>query len=355
MIAIYTKNKDSFFVFALAVCAIMLCCVGCEKTASRTERKIDFKVYKKYEKGPLTVHIRLDKQQLTIADTFWLEFEAEIEPAYKVRMPVVHELLKDFGIVDWENPPDRLGQNNRIVTTNRYRLEPFLSGDFVLPAFVFEFADVNSPEQKKYELQTEPIDIKVTSLLEKNRSELVIADIDDVVAMPHRGGYLWLWLLLSFLVAAAAVVVLSRRKRRIELVRIFRPAHDIAMENLRKLIEDDLINKGQIKRFYERISDILRHYIEHRFDLKAPEMTTEEFLVALKDSDVLGKADKQALAKFLEHCDLVKFAKYEPAAEQIQQTFNLVKEFIEKTKSDEPKIDVTDSARSTETVIAEVA
>ena len=39
----------------------------------------------------------------------------------------------------------------------------------------------------------------------------------------------------------------------------------------------------------------------------------------------------------------MKFAKHNPTTEQIQKTFDLVKNFIEKTKSDEKKIDVTET------------
>ena len=49
------------------------------------------------------------------------------------------------------------------------------------------------------------------------------------------------------------------------------------------------------------------------------------------------------LEEFLTHCDLVKFAKHDPTTEQVQRTFDLVKDFIERTKSEERKVDVTDS------------
>ncbi|MHC4118001.1 MAG: hypothetical protein ACYSWO_10885 [Planctomycetota bacterium] len=45
----------------------------------------------------------------------------------------------------------------------------------------------------------------------------------------------------------------------------------------------------------------------------------------------------------------MKFAKHEPTTEQIQETFDLVKNFIEKTKSDERKVDITDMVASEET------
>ena len=58
---------------------------------------------------------------------------------------------------------------------------------------------------------------------------------------------------------------------------------------------------------------------------------------------MLAKPEQEQLGEFLRHCDLVKFAKYNPTAEQIQKTFDSVKNFIEITKSDEKKIDVTET------------
>ena len=74
----------------------------------------------------------------------------------------------------------------------------------------------------------------------------------------------------------------------------------------------------------------------------APERTTEEFLYELQHSDALVPDDQATLRSFLEHCDLVKFARHEPATDEIQRTFDLVKTFIEKTRSDQHQIDVTD-------------
>jgi hypothetical protein len=140
-----------------------------------------------------------------------------------------------------------------------------------------------------------------------------------------------------------------------EQVRIFQPAHELAYARLRALVAEGLVEVGRVKEFYERISAILRHYIEDRFDLRAPERTTEEFLYELGRTEVLAPPDKQMLQEFLTHCDLVKFAKHAPTTEQIQQSFDLVKTFVEKTKSDERNVDVTDKMEMKSTVEAEVA
>jgi hypothetical protein len=286
----------------------------------------------------------VDKGKITIAETVLLEIELAMKPDYRLQMPKVDKVLENFGIVDWLNAGDRLDEQNNIVSRLQYRLEPFLSGTFPIPAFKFEFEDANSTEGKKYELSTEPIDIEVASLLGEQRSKLVIADIEDVVEMPAKTSYWWgLETLTVVIIVSAGGWIYLRRKRIDELVRIFKPAHEIAYDRLRELLRQDLVKQGKIKKFYERISDILRHYIEHRFDLRAPERTTEEFLAEIQHTQVLSSADKSSLAEFLEHCDMVKFAKYNPTTQQIQRTFDLVKDFIEKTKSDERKIDVTDS------------
>lgn len=332
--------------FILITCMVLLVCTGCREDTGERGGQTEFEIDKDYQRGPLTVHIRADKTQITIAETFLLEFEAAIEPGYEVQMPKVDRVLENFGIVDWDNPGDRLDENNNVVHSSRYRLEPFLSGTFPIPAFTFQFADVNNPEEKKYELITEPIDIEVTSLLGEQRAQLVIADIEDVVPMPKKSPYWWLWMLgIMGIIVSVNFWLYLRRKRVAELVRIFKPAHEIAYDRLRALVKEDLVKKGKIKEFYEHISNILRHYIEHRFNLRAPERTTEEFLIELATADILDAADKEDLGEFLKHCDLVKFAKHNPATEQIQKTFDLVKNFIEKTKSDEKKIDVTEQIR----------
>jgi len=342
--------KKCVVLFVLFGCSLFFICAGCEKDGKPGE-EAGFEIDKLYERGPLIVHIRLDKGKITIAETVTLELEAAIETGYEVRMPKVDKVLENFGIVDWDNPGDKLDENDNIVSTYRYRLEPFLSGTYAIPAFTFEFSDTNGIEEKKYALTTEPIDIEVTSLLGEQRSELVIADIEDVIEMPQEASYWWVWVIGSTSIITAITGWLCLRRRRYsKLIRIFKPAHEIAYERLRALVKDDLVSAGKIKEFYERISNILRHYIENRFDLRAPERTTEEFLIELQWTDDLSTPDKDNLGEFLRHCDLVKFAKYSPTNEQIQRTFNLVKDFIDATKSDERRIDVTDNINAEETI-----
>ena len=62
----------------------------------------------------------------------------------------------------------------------------------------------------------------------------------------------------------------------------------------------DLIAKGLVREYYYRITNILRHYIEDRFGLLAPERTTEEFLTEMAHTNQLDAAHKILIREFLE-------------------------------------------------------
>jgi hypothetical protein len=329
---------NSQFSIAMVTCALLLSGLGCKKAGSSAQNKPVFEIDKVYQKGPLTAHIRVDKGKITIAQTLLVDVETAIGAGYEVNAPQIGKDSNNFGVLDKQNLGSRLDANNNVVSTTRYRLEPVMTGKLVIPPFTFEFHDFNNT----YELTAEPIDIEVTSLLGQQAGKVAMADIEDVVGMR---GSLILWLLLpaAVLIAGAGGIWWYLRKQKIKAaIRIYKPAYEVAYARLQALINRDLLKQGRVKEFYEGVSDILRHYIEDRFELKAPERTTEEFLAEIRDTGVLSDSHRKSLADFLTHCDLVKFAKHNPTAEQVQRTFDLAKNFIEQTKSDERQIDVTD-------------
>jgi hypothetical protein len=89
------------------------------------------------------------------------------------------------------------------------------------------------------------------------------------------------------------------------------------------------------REFCIAVSDIVRCYLEERFDFRAPERTTEEFLRELQLTDLLTVPQKDSLRGFLERCDLVKFARYEPAEPELRDLHNAAFSLVEET---EPKV-----------------
>ena len=80
------------------------------------------------------------------------------------------------------------------------------------------------------------------------------------------------------------------------------------------------------------MSDTIRWYLEERFEFHAPERTTEEFLYELRNTNLLTAAQKESLGDFLQQCDLVKFAKYEPTQEELQNLHGSAVRLVNETE-----------------------
>jgi hypothetical protein len=331
-----SKGTRQLALFLLA--AVVLAGGGCARKQKADASKWEAEV--KAANGPVEVKVRVNKKEITLADTLTVELESTVQDGYELTMPKAETLMKDFGLRDWRDQGKRLDEKGRVVRTVRCELDPIVSGKYAVPALEFGFKKTSASDPneaaKTYTVTTEPIEVEVTSLLSKDPNwKPEIADIEPVMDMPRQYGPLWWWVggCAAAAIAVGAYLVL-RKKNGKGFAAVMIPAHEVAYQRLRELVAQDLVAQGMIKEFYERISNILRHYIEDRFDLRAPERTTEEFLFELGSSSALESQDKERLREFMTHCDLVKFAKFQPDAAQIQRTFDLVKEFIEKTRSD---------------------
>jgi len=130
-----------------------------------------------------------------------------------------------------------------------------------------------------------------------------------------RLGLVW-WLVLVVAVVVAALCLWFWLKNRRS--KSCCPAGAAASSRSQKL-EEALALIAQPKPFVIAVSDTTRTYLEERFQFRAPERTTEEFLRELAGTKLLLPDQKAGLGDFLAACDLVKFAKYEPGEPELRQ------------------------------------
>ena len=123
-----------------------------------------------------------------------------------------------------------------------------------------------------------------------------------------------------------------------------RPAHEIALEAFAKLESSPMLERGQVKEYHIEASDILRRYVEARFGVTALEMTTWEIIAGLERAG----ADQEfidGLRGFLDQCDLVKFAKVRPGADEscgaLEAGRALVEESIPSVEPEAPEMQVS--------------
>jgi len=159
-----------------------------------------------------------------------------------------------------------------------------------------------------------------------------IREIKPPVEIPSGLEWLW-WVLVALAIIAAGYLLWKwwqKRKEQAAIVPVV-PAHVRARQKLRAALT--LI--AQPKPFCIAVSDAARAYLEERFNFHAPERTTEEFLRELSATELLAKQQKESLGRFLESCDLVKFAKYEPGETELRELYGSATRLVDETAPQE--------------------
>jgi hypothetical protein len=159
-----------------------------------------------------------------------------------------------------------------------------------------------------------------------------IRDIKPPIEIPS--GLEWLWWTLG-IVALAAIAVLAWRYWHRRITNITNTPPVPAHVRAKNMLERALAFIVEPKQFCTLVSDTIRVYLEERFNFHAPERTTEEFLRELQATNLLSAEQKEKLGKFLESCDLVKFAKYEPGENELRELHRSAVRLVEETEPQE--------------------
>jgi len=263
----------------------------------------------------ITVRASVDKKKALIGDRVRYAIEVRTPKGVEVEFPK----FADNKIGDFEIKDSASKGNSRW-----YYIASYSAARAAIPPIEIKYRKKGADWKIA---KTKPIEVIVGSVLPRGQP---IYDIKDIKGPLHFFEINW------FIVSAVAIVIgLSvavfihyRRKKRLAALKL---PHETALEEL-EAIRAALARGGSVKEFYINISDCVRRYIERAFKVKAPEMTTEEFLDSMRESGALSAEHKKSLGDFLAACDLVKFAKYAPAREEVEAVFTTAKRFIEETK-----------------------
>lgn len=273
----------------------------------------------------------VDKSVITIGDRITYSLKIERDKNLRIEQPGPAANLGMFEIKDYKIH-DPVEENGNIVEQYDYVISVFDTGKFVIPPFPVAFFP--SDTSHKYQIiQSEPIDITVESLLSAEDND--IKDIKPPLQIPVEytriiligGGFLLLIGIGAFL-----LYYYRRRKQGVPLFKreVIRPAHEIAFEALDELLGKSYLEEQKFKQFFTELSDVLRHYLENRFFITAMEETTPELLESLQELE-LHDEDLSRSKEILDISDLVKFAKYEPQPQEIDNAIELTRNFIQST------------------------
>lgn len=223
----------------------------------------------------------------------------------------------------------------KIRISEKYLITSFDSGTYKVDPVYVEKND--SAGLKRYYSDYSILEVARVKLTPPDTS----AKIFDIVApyeAPVTLGEILPWILLAPILVTAIWLALKlvRRFKKVKtqtpVPEVIEPAHVIAFRELEKLRNEKLWQSGEMKKYYTRLTEIIRQYLENRYQVCSLELTTSETLEALVKTGFRKNELYNKLKSVLNGADLVKFAKYKPEPVENETIFSDSWDFVNATK-----------------------
>ncbi|MBK6837635.1 MAG: hypothetical protein IPG90_04630 [Bacteroidetes bacterium] len=282
----------------------------------------------------VTVFAKIDTTQIRIGEQIKLNLTASAPPGAKFKFPLIPDTMNGLEFVNRSGIDTLKSENGKnIIYSQSVKVTAFDSGFFVLEPFHFLLLKDN---QLPDTLSTEALLISVRTIPVDTTKE--IKDIKATMDVPIS------WKEILVYVIAALVLILLvffiireiRRRRKmpkpeVKIVVPVIPPHILALEALKKTMEEKLWQQGLYKQYHSSVSDTLRAYIEGRFEINALELTTDETMSRFR-GNMLREDARQKLFGILQLADMVKFAKVIPIGSENEQSMTDAVQFVMLTK-----------------------
>jgi hypothetical protein len=331
---------------------LMLCAsVACGKAAPPADRDPEppaSALRKVSDSGPVKITVEVWPEAPTLGDPIFVRLTTASQPGVTVDLPFQANALGRFSVENHLSRSARDGQ--LLVQSQTYELQAPSSGRHRIPPFRLEMIDGRQPTSPPagdpdagaataspattdaVEVLTEEIPVQVAPVAQdKLATELRPAR--GALATEVGGRPWWIWLIpLGALIALISSWRTWRRLRAQRSRRLKQSAYEAAVSRLRGLEDRGAPDDAGADAWFVELSGVVRRYLEGRYDIRAPELTTEEFLQVASRSPELRGDHRELLSQFMLRCDRVKFAGYRPDADESLATLRAARGFVEDTR-----------------------
>ncbi|MBI4517380.1 MAG: hypothetical protein HY699_16375 [Deltaproteobacteria bacterium] len=279
--------------------------------------------------APVEIHAQAEPNSVTIGTRFRYTVAVSAPAEVEIVLAQPTERIGDFDIIDFGDAPP-VQRDGRTVLTRWYTLSGYEIGERLVKSPPVYY---RQPGEELKEAAGQEIVVTVESLLAQAGNPNDIREIKEVADFPidWRPYYFVGGALALLLVLAAVLYRVLNRSRRAAATAPPKPPHEVAFEALNRLRRRGLIEEGNFKEYYSALSAVVRAYVEQRFGMRAPEMTTEEFLLGSARNGRLQATHRGLLGEFLTESDMVKFARHVPTIADSERAFSAAKRFIDET------------------------
>jgi len=248
----------------------------------------------------------------------------------KVAFPNLKDSISETIEVANFTPIDTIKKSGQYEYHQLVNLIVFDTGKIQLPQFQF-LVDNNG---KLDTITSEAIVVHVAGV--KIDTTKDIKPIKEPLKIPYTFQEILPFIIGALIIAIIAGLIvwyiIERKKKKQPLdEKYLLPPHVWAFKELNKLQQDKLWQTGEVKNYYSRLTDIARTYIELRYKIPAMEKTTDELMSSMHKG-IMKQSLKKELNEVLMLSDFVKFAKAQPDFLENENSLNIIKDFIDKTK-----------------------
>ena len=278
----------------------------------------------------VTVSAEIDSVHILIGNQAKLRLTAVQPNSAFVQFPFFDEIIPNgVEIVTRKNPDTLNLGNDRLEIRRDYVVAVFDSGVYYMPPFRFVVQDdtllTNSLTLKAFTVPVDTVDIAFYDIKPNMR-----APFNLWFYLKKLAWYPPIVLLLALIVFVIIRLVNRKPIPFISKPKPVLPPHVVALGELDKIKNEKLWQQGREKEFHTQVTDVLRNYIERRFDINAMEMTSDEILDYLSDNKEAEPVYNN-LKQILKSADLVKFAKMKYLPNENEQSITDSYLFINET------------------------
>lgn len=277
------------------------------------------------------IETAIDTTLITVGDRVTMTVTVEHPAGWVVEWPDSLDVapLELLGVE--VAPTTAAEEDERERSAASFAFTSFRLGEAEVPSF--ELA-VLAPDGTADAVATDAYGIAVQSVGVDESG--AIRDIRGPLSVPGSPWRFLPWITLAALmVAAVALYIRHRRRPHSGDVSAIprappRPAHLVALEALAELERSQLLERGRVMEYHVRISEVVRAYLEGQLEVPALELATGEVVDAMRAA-ALGTRIVGGFQRFLESCDLVKFAKARPGIEESRVLLTRARELVAAT------------------------
>lgn len=268
-----------------------------------------------------TVRASVDRTDILIGEQINLILEADIPENEPISFFTI-DSIEHFEFLQ-KGKIDTANTSKGTELKQLFRLTSFDSGRWVIPAYSLAHSE---------SLRTDSIVINVGFMAMDTTKDY--NDIKEIIEIEAEKKQDWTWYYVGggALLLALLIYLLTRKKKKkatdeAAATQATDPFRD-AMENLEQLKQADYPGKGDTKKYYTRLTEIFRTYVEKRKGIHSLQQTTDDLVLQLRSID-LNKDEYHQLSQALRLSDFVKFAKYETTDTDNTNVFDTIKKSIE--------------------------